>query len=93
MDQNMPKNALFLEKAVKIAAALPIGVWRLGICPRQGRRQKIFQGGANGKKTKNYRRKYRKIALFSLFQEGGRQRKKDRKIALLSLYLLYLYHV
>jgi len=44
----------------------------------QGRRQKIFQGGANEKKTK-LAKKYWKMALFRLFQGG--QRKKDWKIA------------
>jgi len=40
-----------------------------------------FPGGrGNGKKKIS--KKYRKTALFSLFQGGGRsQRKKDRKIA------------
>jgi len=63
---------------------------------RQGRRQKNFQGGANGKKPKNSI-KEQKIALSSLFQgwgEGAIEKKikigKKKKIALLSLYLLYL---
>jgi len=43
-------------------------------------------------------KKYRKIALFSLFEGAGNGKKtenskKGRKIALLGLYLLYLYHV
>jgi len=65
-----------------------------------GRRQKFFQE-EQWKKRPKISKKYRKIALFSLFQEGGgATKKKDRKIAkkgrkisLLSLYLLYLYHV
>jgi len=62
-----------------------------------GRRQKIFQGGGPTEKKPKISKKYRKIALFSLFQGGGQQKDrkmaKDRKIAFLSLYLLYLYHV
>jgi len=47
--------------------------------------------GVGRKFSKLQRKKYRKLALFSLFQ-GGREGngKKGRKIALLSLYLLYL---
>jgi len=44
----------------------------------QGRRQKIFSGGKRGatEKIPKISKKYRKIALFSLFQEGGGKRKK-----------------
>jgi len=65
----------------------------------QGCRQKIFQGGANGKKDQKLAKNNRKIALFTS-SRGRPTEKKDRKIAkkgqnivLLSLYLLYLYHV
>jgi len=58
-----------------------------------------FPGRASEKRSK-ISKKYRKIALFSLFQGGGggngkrpKNSKKRPKIALLSLYLLYLYHV
>jgi len=37
-------------------------------------------GGATEKRPK-ISKIYQKISLFSLFQEGGWQRKKDRKIA------------
>jgi len=50
--------------------------------PHQRRQQKIFQGG-RGEATKRIpksSKKIPKIALFSLFQEGGNG-KKDRKIA------------
>jgi len=48
----------------------------------QGGWQKIFQGRRVGttKKRLKISKKYRKMALFSLFLEGG-LRKKDRKIA------------
>jgi len=59
-----------------------------------------FSGrGGSGKKERKLAKKYRKIALFSLFQGGANEikdrkiAKKKPKIALLSLYLLYLYHV
>jgi len=61
--------------------------------------RKFFQGGQR-KNDQKLAKKYRKIALFSLFQgEGGatekrpKTRKKGQKITLSSLYLLYLYHV
>jgi len=55
-------------------------------------------GGSQWKNRPKISKKYRKIALFSIFQGGQRKKdrkivKKGRKIALLSLYLLYLYHV
>jgi len=34
LDQNMPKMRYFWKKAVKIAAALPVGLRRLGVRPR-----------------------------------------------------------
>jgi len=40
---------------------------RLGGGSTQGRRQKIFQGGGQWKKYQKLAKKYRKIALFSLF--------------------------
>jgi len=47
-------------------------------------------GGGKGKKTENYcSKKYRKIALFSLFQGGGGQRKKTQKIAIKAEKYLY----
>jgi len=53
----------------------------------------VFSNMCKGVSRKFSRgREATKIALFSLFQEGGNG-KKDRKIALLSLYLLYLYPV
>jgi len=61
-----------------------------GIASTQGRRQKIFRWGST-KKIPKISKKYRKIALFSLFQKGGNEKKdrkiakKGRKIALLSL--------
>jgi len=45
----------------------------------QGRRQKIFQGGVNGKKNRKLAKKYRKIALFSLFQGGGGEEATKKK--------------
>jgi len=42
----------------------------------QGRRQKNFQGRPTKKRSKNSK-KYRKVAILSLFQEGGSQRKKN----------------
>jgi len=59
-----------------------------------------FSTGGQRKKTEN-KQKLPKIALFSLFQGGGRANgkkrpkncKKCRKIAFLSFYLPYLYHV
>jgi len=58
----------------------------------------LFQGGGPTEKRPKLSKKYRKIALFSLFQGGPTEKrlkkgKKGRKMALLSLYLLYLYHV
>jgi len=50
-----------------------------------------FSRGEPTEKRPKISKKYRKIAIFSLFQGGNG--KKDRKISLLSLYLLYLYHV
>jgi len=40
-----------------------------------------FPGGATKKKNENWQKKYRKTALFSLFQGGKEATKKDRKIA------------
>jgi len=37
----------------------------------QGRRQKILQGGGATEKRPKISKKYRKIALFGLFQGGG----------------------
>jgi len=45
----------------------------------QGRWQKIFQGGGQRKKDRKLSKKYRKMALFSLFQGGAT--KKRPKIA------------
>jgi len=45
----------------------------------QGRRQKIFQGGGPTKKKTKIPKKYRKIALFSLFQGGPTE--KNRKVS------------
>jgi len=42
--------------------------------PKQGRRQKIFQGGPT-KKRQKISKKYRKIALFSLFQGGATEKR------------------
>jgi len=58
-----------------------------------------FSSGGRGNGIPKISKKYRKIALFSLFQGEGQRKKrpknskKCRKKALLSLYLLYLYHV
>jgi len=53
----------------------------------QGRRQKNFQEGANGKKKRKIVKKVRKIAILSLFQGGQRKQRpkncKKRNIALL----------
>jgi len=48
---------------------------------------KKFPGGEVTALRPKISKKYRKIALFRLFQRGS-QRKKERKIALLNLYLL-----
>jgi len=47
------------------------------MAPSQGRRQKIFQGGATEKRPK-ISKKYRKIALFSLFQRGATEKKTEK---------------
>jgi len=44
---------------------------------RQGHRQKIFQGEPTEKRPKNSK-KCRKIALFSLFQEGPTKKKTEK---------------
>jgi len=46
----------------------------------QGRRQKNFQEGTNGKKVEKCSKKDRKIAILSLFQGVGNE-KKTEKIA------------
>jgi len=46
----------------------------------QGRRQNIFQGGRGQRKRPKISKKYRKIALFSLFQGGRGNGKKDLNI-------------
>jgi len=43
--------------------------------------EKNFQGWGATEKIPKISKKYRKIALFSLFQGRGGQQKKDRKIA------------
>jgi len=45
---------------------------------KQGRQQKIFQG-SNEKKRPKISKKYKKIALFSLFQEGHATEKKSEE--------------
>jgi len=63
------------------------------VCLTQGRRQKIFQEGGNGKKDRKFSKKMPKNSTNYLFQGGGptekrpKNSKKSRKIALLSSYL------
>jgi len=68
----------------------------MGLCLARGSAENFPVGGATEKRPK-ISKKYRKIALFSLFQGAMEKRpknsKKGRKIALLSLYVLYLYHI
>jgi len=60
------------KKLIKFLCSL-VG-WCVAI---QGRRQKIFQGGPTIKRPK-ISKKYRKIALFSLFQGGGQRKKRPK---------------
>jgi len=56
--------------------------------------RKIFRKGGEGGGQRKNSKKYRKIALLSLFQGGGGGAALKRpKTALLNFYLLYLYRV